>query len=157
MDKLVSDLTDWMNKYADTMGTPGDMILEDFAVAFDNVELLDEDDQSPFKIAFEFDLDSWTKVDEESLKETTSEELIQEEINKIDVEDPFAQFMSTLSQEELMEIKILEWRDIMLSREPSEIKRILDEFDLEMILHVFGAFEMDEITGYLEELPEEDW
>ena len=196
MDLLVSSLTDWMNKYADDMGMPGEEILDSFAVAFNSVDQMEKEQiQDPIKVQFEFDLDSWTKLsnkprvgaerfdevvstvnkqgdwDEltlddwdrllglktEILDEMTTSEIIEAELEKIDLDDPFSAFITTLDEEELMEITPEEWRDFMRGRTPSEIKHVLDELDFEMILHVASVFSEEEIGMFLDGLSEDDW
>ena len=196
MDLLVSSLTDWMNKYADDMGMPGEEILDSFAVAFNSVDQMEKEQiQDPIKVQFEFDLDSWTKLsnkprvgaerfdevvstvnkqgdwDEltlddwdrllglktEILDEMTTSEIIEAELEKIDLDDPFSAFITTLDEEELMEITPEEWRDFMRGRTPSEIKHVLDELDFEMILHVANVFSEEEIGMFLDGLSEDDW
>jgi len=44
MDQLEFELTDWMNKYAESMGTPAEELLDSFAVALDSVEQEREDE-----------------------------------------------------------------------------------------------------------------
>ena len=196
MDLLVSSLTDWMNKYADDMGMPGEEILDSFAVAFNSVDQMEKEQiQDPIKVQFEFDLDSWTKLsnkprvgaerfdevvstvnkqgdwDEltlddwdrllglktEILDEMTTSEIIEAELEKINLDDPFSAFITTLDEEELMEITPEEWRDFMRGRTPSEIKHVLDELDFEMILHVANVFSEEEIGMFLDGLSEDDW
>ena len=196
MDLLVSSLTDWMNKYADDMGMPGEEILDSFAVTFNSVDQMEKEQiQDPIKVQFEFDLDSWTKLsnkprvgaerfdevvstvnkqgdwDEltlddwdrllglktEILDEMTTSEIIEAELEKINLDDPFSAFITTLDEEELMEITPEEWRDFMRGRTPSEIKHVLDELDFEMILHVANVFSEEEIGMFLDGLSEDDW
>jgi len=200
MKNLVSGLTVWMNKYADSMAASGEDLLHDFAFAFNSVEGDEQEDvQDPMQVTFEFDLEQWSKllnrdlIEEQSekhmlgaaspgsllddirtpadwdalsvedwdqilgLPETTQEEVIEHEMGRINVDDPFAAFIASLSEDELMEIREHEWREILGGREPSEVKAILDQFDHKMLLHIARVYTKDEIWDFLEGLSDDDW
>ena len=43
MTQLIGDLTNWMNEYADEVGSAEDQFLESFVVAFQTVDQMEED------------------------------------------------------------------------------------------------------------------
>jgi len=89
--------------------------------------------------------------------EQTASDVIQSELAKIDLDDPFVAFIAALTKDELMEITDAEWRQFMAQRTNSQIKRVLDELDYEMILRIAGVFSDAEITYFMENLTEEEW
>jgi hypothetical protein len=90
-------------------------------------------------------IDQWEK--DLGIKDRRTDEQIQEDMDKTDLEDPFPEFIATLTKEEMMEIKEHEWKYMLADRFGDDIRKIFKNSDHEMILHVAKAFNWDDIEA----------
>jgi hypothetical protein len=128
MTQLIGDLTNWMNEYADEVGSAEDQFLESFVVAFQTVDQMEEDkiekvvtvesgkhklQAAPFDTNWEqvydiekprdwdyLDIEDWDKI--MNIQDPISEDEEEYDINRIDrrkYKNDFVQFILTLTKE----------------------------------------------------------
>ena len=91
------------------------------------------------------------------IKDRRSEDEIKKEMDESEPDDPFPEFIATLSKEEMLEIKEHEWKYMLSGRFGDEIRKIFEKSDHEMILHVAKAFDWEEIESLLFDFEDADW
>lgn len=167
MSLLIGDLTDWMNKYADEIGSPDeDDFLESFVVAFRTVDQMEEDkieavetskhhlQAAPLTNDWQkiYDIDrprdwgyleisDWDKI--MGITDPISddqEEIAMKQVDQDKYKDPFVQFIETLTKDQLLRVQQHEWRYIFMGRMEKEVKEILDGFDYDVLMHISKVY-----------------
>lgn len=179
MSLLVGDLTDWMNKYADEIGSSDeDDFLESFVVAFRTVDQMEEDkieavetskhhlQAAPLTNDWQkiYDIDrprdwgyleisDWDKI--MGITDPISddqEEIAMKQVDQDKYKDPFVQFIETLTKDQLLRVQQHEWRYIFMGRMEKEVKEILDGFDYDVLMHISKVYTQDEIEEFIDNL-----
>jgi len=76
---------------------------------------------------------------------------------KIDRQDPFAEYISTLTQEQQLAMPEMEWTGMFKAMKPSSIQKVLSKLSTPVLEKVAGMYEVYEIESFLDDLEEDDW